>query len=622
MPKFSKWPVISKIEISHLSSVFLLLISSTAVTYTIFYLAPGPSELFFNLIYQQPFLFLLNLFPVLLLMVLLFFLLRNSVLSSSLTASLFLSLSIINRVKIQLRQQPLLPTDISLISEMMSLLDKFNAAFVITIVVILMLIVLLIIVSLLFFKNQKIKISTRVCGLFTCIFIAGMLNVYLYANDRLYDGFITNGNPYFKVNNYNSKGFTYSFLNDFNSMKVTKPAGYRKSEFLYLQESVKDKTETKKPHIIMIMGEAFSDLSINDQINFDGYTDPLLYYKELITQPNVISGHIIVPNFGGGTADTEFDVLSGCQTSFFENELPSYNFISKQFNGITNQLRKSGYNALAIHPGNYWFYNRENVYDYMGFESFLNLENHFNLDRQGIAGYISDEAATETIIDAFESHKKTSDSPLFEFCVTIQNHGPYTNKYAKQKLFNTTLSISKEQENLLSNYFYGLEAADKQIKDLVTYFEKEEEPVVLVYFGDHLPGFPDGLSMFSALESDIDIEGTPEQRLNLYKTPFFIWENKSAQSLTQFKQSKKKLELPENVTFSAAYLGSMVLELVGLEGSSPFYKYINELRKELPILNPHAFMDKDSEFSEQLTPEQSELLEKWKRWSYYKVFDE
>ena len=126
--------------------------------------------------------------------------------------------------------------------------------------------------------------------------------------------------------------------------------------------------DISKPNIVMIMSEAFSDISNSESINFDEYGDPLEFYNKFINRDDVISGHIVVPNFGGGTSDTEFDVLTGCSTKYIDSSQVSYNFIRKPMEAMPRLLKNIGYDTLAIHPGYGWFYNRTNVYKNKGFD--------------------------------------------------------------------------------------------------------------------------------------------------------------------------------------------------------------------------------------------------------------
>ena len=204
-------------------------------------------------------------------------------------------------------------------------------------------------------------------------------------------------------------------------------------------------------------------------------------------------------------------------------------------------MAEIGYDTLAIHPGYYWFYNRYNVYPYFGFQNFIHLSS-FDPHGQSKGGYITDEAAVETILNTLKEHIQQNNKPLFSFTVTIQNHGPYENKYnAAEQNFDTDVVLTEQEQNLLYNYFYGMKDADKAIGTLLKELDTIEEPVVVVYFGDHLPGFSNGMDFFDILDYDIDIEGTTQQRLAIYETPYFIWQNESAKNTTKILENKQKM---------------------------------------------------------------------------------
>jgi len=157
---------------------------------------------------------------------------------------------------------------------------------------------------------------------------------------------------------------------------------------------------------------------------------------------------------------------------------------------------------------------------------------------------------------------------------------------------------------------------------LVDYIENSDEPIVLVYFGDHLPGFSNGMDFFDILDYDIDINGTLEQRLRVYETPYVIWQNKNAKKISHIDKNLKTAQLPDNNLISSNYLGSLLLELMDMDDLSPLYKFSNQLRKELPVIATQTFMDGNSNLKEVLTTEEQEKLDFLKGWEYYKLFEE
>ena len=617
---------LKRFKINIKCSIAVIVIASLLTTYLMFKVSPDYSAIFLEIANEEKILLLLNYIPILIIMLFLYFVSGNCIFSSSIPAMVFIGGSYANSVKSILRQDPLIPSDLSVITEVKSILSNYDQKYTTLAIAAVVLVILICVVAFIFFKrSDSLTNVKRASGAFICTFcFFGLLNT-VYSNTELYDSFPVNGNIYFKVNQYASKGFLYSFLYDTNNLKVDKPDGYSSSDFTASKSEIDYEAfdDVSKPNIIMVMSEAFSDISNSDFLSFDGFDNPLEFYNDFIMRDDVVSGHIVVPNFGGGTSDTEFDVLTGCSTRNIESTQVSYNFVRTPIESMPRMLEKIGYDTLAIHPGYGWFYNRTNVYNNMGFDDFVYLEEDFDLKTQSKGGYISDEVTAQSIIENFEKHISESDDPLFEFCVTIQNHGPYEQKYDNQEInFTTDVYLTDEEKAIYSGYFEGIDDADAQIETLVDYFEDSDEPVVLVFFGDHLPGFSNGMSYFSEFRPDIDLNGNQWQLLKAYETPYFIWANDAALETTNFSENVENMDMPANNTMSSFYLGSMLLELLDLDGISSFFEYVNDMRTSIPIVFDDLYMLSDGTLATVLSDDQNQLLDYYKKWVYYKIFDE
>ncbi|MEY8319837.1 LTA synthase family protein [Lachnospiraceae bacterium 46-61] len=617
-----------RIAIGHILSLLLICFCSLKLTNIIFSLNVAATEeeiLFFQKSMEtDPFLFWLNCLPIFLLILLFYFLTNHTLFSICFWGGIFYSLAFANSMKIQMRQDPVLPSDVKLIKEVIGIVRGFDVTTLKDIETKIVLFLLLLLLSLVLFQNKKMNGKIRISGIVGVIVGGLIVNQMWYNNEKVYQQYPVLGNIYFSVNQYHSKGFMYCFFHNINTMKVKKPNHYNEIQYAQAEKppTLNEEQTENLPHIIMIMGEAYSDLSINEHIDFTHYDDPMEEYKKIISQEDTIAGHIVVPNFGGGTSDTEYDVLTACPTRYLDNASPSYDFVRKKFDALPRRLAEIGYNTLAIHPGYYWFYNRYNVYPYFGFQNFIHLSS-FDPHGQSKGGYITDEAAVETILNTLQEHIQQSDKPLFSFTVTIQNHGPYEDKYnAAKQNFDTDIVLTEQEKNLLYNYFHGMKDADKAIGTLVKELDTIEEPVIVVYFGDHLPGFSNGMDFFDILDYDIDIEGTIEQRLAIYETPYFIWQNENAKNTTKILENKQKMLLPEGNIISSHYLGAMTMELIGLEGLSPLYDYVNEMRKELPVTANGAFLEGNGNYKEEVTEQQQKKIDYLAGWQYYKLFDE
>ena len=602
---------------------FLFIAASIVPTGLVFLITSEHIYLLAQNILKNPSMLFFNILPVFLLISLAYFLSGRTGFSIILTTAFFVIFAIIDKVKIAMRQEPLHPADLTLAKEAFTIVKTFPPfqLFLITLSLISLLVAL--ILSFRLSKNERPTWKTRIIGCLIVLVTGYGANTSWYTDKELYGKYPVLGNPYFLVNQYNSKGLIYSFCHQFNITRITPPAGYDKSMFDQIENEHDLVTTTNKPHIIMIMGEAFSDLSNNANINFTNYRDPLKIFKEMTNSENAVSGKIVVPNFGGGTSNTEYDVLTACPTKYLNNPLPSFNFIRQPFDALPRRLAQIGYETQAIHPGYQWFYNRQNVYPNLGFETCYFLEDSFDLAAQGVGGYINEAATMDKILENLDTHLQTKDTPLFSFTVTIQNHGPYENRFGTQpQNFDTDIPLSDTERDLLTQYFKGISDADKELGRLRDYAEASSEPIVIVYFGDHLPGFSNGMDFFRLLDYPIDANGTLEERLALYETPFLIWQNDAAKDQLAFSESVQKTNLPESGIMNAHYLGALLTQLLGIEGLSPLYDYVNEVRQFLPVSRNTIFVDSNGNFSNSPSQEQKEEITKHSAWQYYKLFDQ
>ena len=601
----------------------LLIFFSFAQTHLVFFITSTDNSLVLANLEQHPFLIFLNVLPVYLLTIFLYFISNKGFLSMVLTSILFTFMAVASKIKVTMRQEPLLPTDLSLAKEAFTIVKTFPTSQLVAMGILFLICIILIFVTLYFDKKKLLTGKIQVIGLLTTTFLILGANRLWYTDTTLYDKFPVIENPYFQINQYNSKGLIYSFFHQSNIMKVQIPKGYAKEKFNTLESMPMTATIENPPHIIMIMSEAYSDLSTHSNLSFENYTDPMKIFNEMASSENAISGKIVVPNFGGGTSNTEFDVLTATPTNLLDSSTPSYNFVLKPTDSLPHRLQLLGYNTLAIHPGHEWFYNRQHVYPYLGFEDIYFLEDSFDLETQGIGGYINEPATTDKIIETLDTHIATTDTPLFSFTVTIQNHGPYESKYGPiSQNFQTQIELTSLENNILNHYFQGISNADQELERLKLYAEESEEPIVIVYFGDHLPGFSNGTDFFELLDYPIDANGSLEEQLALYQTPFLIWQNDVSKETINIHESARLVDFPENHIISAHYLGALTTEVLGLKGLSPLYDYVNHQRNNLPVITNTIVVDAYGDYKTMPTPKEQTQIEKLQQWQYFKLFDE
>lgn len=597
------------------------------VTGLAFSLQPNSLLEVLALIKSNPSMLLLNAAPVLLVMLLAYSMIGNAWASSALGSTVFLGLSLVNRYKIEFRDEPLVPLDLSLIREANGMVTE--GGFEISYLLIATIVGFIAVQVLLAFwmrQDKPLRIQYKVLGLVTCLTVMVMSNTHIYSKAETYNSLRIIGNQFNVTKQYNSRGFIYSFIYNLSAFKVEKPSNYKKeaveswiadySNDTKIPKATNAPASSKKPHVIMVMAEAFTDFTNETDLRFTKKQDPLRFYNSLKGK-QVLKGHIIVPTYGGGTANTEYESLTGGANLYLNKSITTaYSLIRKDTPALPSELKNLGYETVGMHPGYSWFYNRQNVYSNFGFQKTY-FEDQFTQKKKGV--YLAEDITIDKMIEVFETHQKSSQNPLFEFCVTIQNHGPYDDEghYKDEKVdFKTDKTLTAESAQTLSNYLVGLRDADRQLERLVNYFEDINEPVVLVYFGDHLPYLGEDYKAFKELGYPLSSNGSTTERLNAYKTPFFVWKNDAAKDSVDLNAIK----LPENNTMNAGYLAGLVFELIGEKNTTPYMAFLNEMRTVLPVFRGSEF-NFEGKNVDILPPDSkgAEYLNKLVHWQYYKL---
>ena len=280
------------------------------------YIAPGSFTHTVGFMLRNPLLIVLNVLPIAVLMLIIYFAFSNSFAAGAAANVVFGLLSYANLLKIDGRDDPLVPADILLLREALQAsgdyrLDLHPALIALIVVSTAAFIVLAVMLG----KTKKRPAMPRVIGvvLSIAVFIGAFFG--LYRDRELHDSFPTSS-VYNMTTIFNELGLNYCFLYNFNLYTADKPDGYSTSKVeSYIEEQKTEEAEGVKPQILMIMCEAFNDITDADAFTYSEEDDPMRGFYEVASSPNSVSGHIVVPNFGAGTANTEFDVLTGMQTN-------------------------------------------------------------------------------------------------------------------------------------------------------------------------------------------------------------------------------------------------------------------------------------------------------------------
>ena len=313
-------------------------------------------------------------------------------------------------------------------------------------------------------------------------------------------------------------GFIANFLAQIDDMKVDPPDGYSEEAIYQIEQKYADNEKDNKyahnPDIIVIMDESFSDFEVlGDELRTNQPVTPFIdSLKE-----NTVSGYALSSVFGGDTANSEFEFLTGNSMLFLpESSVPYQQFIKENRYSLARYLKEKGYHTLAMHPFLSSGWMRTTVYPFLGFDEYEFIEAFPQKDL--IRGFVSDEEMFEHLTQKYEE-LTSDDSSVFIFGVTIQNHGGYN--YTGKGFVNTIDLIGYRNEYPRAEQFLSLiHESDIAVQHLVEYFSNNDREIVIVFFGDHFP----------SLEADFfyEVHGgnfRSDERFSLYKVPFFIWAN-------------------------------------------------------------------------------------------------
>ena len=559
---------------------------------------------------QKPILYVLNALPVAFLLSGTGFLFRNVFLGAAATNALVGVLSIANRVKIEVRDEPVFPRDLALWKEVGDALGGYHLklpAVEITAVVCVTLALLALGVATMPRRKRKRKRYDNLLYAGVCFAVFYVLLVTVYASDDLYNG-LEASSPYRLSVVFNENGFPYNFCHQFTKYQVERPKGYDRARAKAWDEAAPDAADTPRPvNVVLVMNEAFSDITDAPAFGFTPDNDPLSNLHAIQSDAHALSLRLVVPGFAGGTANTEFDVFTGMRTNALgAGTTSAMRTVNRNLDSLFRVFAADGYKTVFYHPGNAWFYNRENVYRWFGAGETRFIEAMPDPEYRG--RWVADNYLAGLIEDAF-SETMQQNLPLFHASTTIQNHMGYPySKYGDGYEYPPVplnAEVSPEAREALEVYVEGLRDADKMLGRLRDFFAARTEPVLLVFYGDHLPYLGD--------EAYIAI-GNPDDVFFNYETPCVLWANDAAASLLDWDAAR----LPDNGRLSASFLGALILDLTGRGHADAWAAFLNGLRRRVPVVQNQFCMLADGTVTDTDGAFSGDILQ-WRQWSYYKL---
>ena len=598
----------------------VLVLAAACVLFSLSVIAiqPGPLGETLAMFRADKVLFLLNGFPVCVVLLLCWCATGNPFTAAGLGGLIVNLMSYVNLVKTDCRNDPFVPDDFQLLREAMNAASEYTLDLHWGILIAILLGSAACFVLAHFIRAPKPRWYVRAAGALVLFggFCWSVPNVYQktgFYNKRGNEMSKTNVAEVFRL-----CGFPYCFLHNYNLYSVEKPDGYSSADMKSLAAS-DDAVYTEpavRPNVIFVMCEAYTDLSDEPVFLYTEEENPTHGFHVLAASGRAKSGHIVVSNFGAGTANTEFDVLTGIQTNMVSpGNTSSFRVIRKAVNALPQTYKRAGYKTYFMHPGYSWFYNRDNVYRDLGVDERIFNETYTDADKKGTM--ISDAAFLAHLTADLDTRLSTTE-PLFAYTVTIQNHQayPYTKYGFEPEKPPLSVSISDTSMETLSVYLEGVRDSTAMLTALCDYLDSRDEPTLLVFYGDHRPTLGQDYAVYRELGLTTGLTGSTDEIIGTYETPYLLWANEAYAPYCDFDA----LELPDVV--SSNYLGAAVYELTGLTGLDPYFDTLEDLRRTLPVISHGCYLDADGSEIMQLDDAQQSALDLLADWKYYRLKEE
>lgn len=532
-------------------------------------------------------------------------------LSSRFNIALFLTLicaSLIgfaNYVVISFRGTPIVPWDLHSLGTALTVNQNYELHLNWRVLVIVSAVLIIIIGGMFVKIRLQSRISRVVITACSVLLLTGCL--LTLHNPQFTELVKFNDTLFTPVRLYQQNGFAASFLFNLKYLRIDQPQDYSANRVKKLIDEINENivenpdltTVTDDlPNILVVMNEAFSDLSV--LADFETNKDYMPFINSL--EENTVSGDVYVSVVGGNTATTEFEFLTGDTMAFLPPGSVAYQqYIHGPLPSLPSNLEKIGYQTQALHPYYASGWDRDEVYQYLGFDKIM-FQDDFDYKHK-IRKYISDASVYQQMIKSFEQKEKGS--PLFSFAVTMQNHGGYTVKYPD---FNPDIKVVNQTGNFsqIETYFSLIKKSDQAFEQLIKYFSAIKEKTVILFFGDHQPHNAVVDSLVRLNPNDTDNQPIDYNR---YQVPFLIWANYD-------------IEEQSGLVISPNFLSSLLLQTAGIPGSQ-YSCFLAQLWQKLPVMTADFFMDAEGKLApyQEMTPEQKSLKNKYAALQFNHLFD-
>ncbi|MBM6774843.1 LTA synthase family protein [Olsenella profusa] len=394
---------------------------------------------------------------------------------------------------------------------------------------------------------------------------------------------------WYTLDYYEKQGFLTTFIAVAQDLPIEEPEGYtddgaRELEARYAAAYDETLGATEacaaasaqfadvRPSIVCVMNETFADLSALDGGSW-GYEGPARFRSLGSTDGSVMTGELSVSVIGGGTCNSEFEFLTGVPLAYVgDGKYPYSLYDLSEAPSLARQLGALGYDTTAIHPNFPTNWNRDRVYEMLGFDRFLSFDAF-----DGAAWFHSGVSDAETYDEVLEI-LRSDDDPQLVFDVTMQNHSSYDQGNIGDVERYEVDGVSDYDNARLSEYLGCIEESDRALADFVAELAELDRPVVLVFFGDHQPAL-------STILADALYPGEAEadplsHTLRTHETSYLVWANYDVAGAADTAGAESAAGAAGT---SPAYLWAQTAEAMGVP-LTDYQKALLAVRAEMPEL--------------------------------------
>jgi phosphoglycerol transferase MdoB-like AlkP superfamily enzyme len=514
-------------------------------------------------------------------------------------------LGAVNATKLDLRNDPLVPSDIVFLGQPGFLFDMVSKGKLIMGAIGLVAVVLLAwgfgwLVAKFLLPRFSSTLSKR--GRIVLWVVRGVTFLVCLGLLTLANNFNEHGNPWRSAFdstglrwrawdqrvNFQRNGFIAGTLYNTHVNAMTEPKGYSKATIdaitrrYQAQAAQMNQGRTgslDKTNVVIILSESFSQPAWLKTVKFSKDLIP----KTTAAMQHTLSGKMLAPGFGSGTANTEYELLTGQSLSQLSPQLsvPYEQLVShyKDYPSAVGWFLAHGHTPIAIHPFSPRMYDRTQVFKTFGFHKFITKDD-MKYTARGGGRFIDDQSA----YDEVENQIETNSKPVLAHLITMQNHMPFGGQYDDP--IKPTSGLAPNYARLAGQYARGISRTDDALANFFAKLKKSPEPTTVIFYGDHLPPqiYPQSL---------VEREGL----LTAHQTPFMIWSNKTALAHTQ-------LPTTSPIQFMPKLFDAMKVPI------PPWYALLDDLDKQIPAMDTGIMVNPNDKRvkASQLTPEAKKVL--------------